>query len=201
MRFAANARDKTRDRGASDESMAKRDAEAAWKGPVAGLRAQDVGPDRHLERRPDRVEAQEEAIDDQTANESGDERARRALRRHGVPQRIKKPGRRGRPDADNVGRDQPEGVAKKRADQNHKPDRLEIGRRFENDGKRNEQRAADGRTQSCEQEHDADHRDKEGTVAHCASSFRPARMSAAVSAAGPSWAEILATAAAAWAWA
>src|SRR5580704_9714874 len=56
--------DKSGDRGASDKSMAKRDAEPAWKGPVAGLRAQDVGPDCHLERRPDRVQAQEEAIDE-----------------------------------------------------------------------------------------------------------------------------------------
>ena len=32
----------------------------------------------------------------------------------------------------------------------------------------------------------ADHGDEEGTATHCASSFRPARMSAAVSAAGPS---------------
>jgi hypothetical protein len=57
-------------------------------------------------------------------------------------------------------------VAKKRADQNHKPDRLEIGRRFENDRKWNEQRAADGRTQGCEQEHDADHGHEEGTAVH-----------------------------------
>src|ERR1700729_4225948 len=105
-----------------------------------------------------------------------------------------------RPDADNVVCDQSDGVAKKRADQNHKPDRLESGRRFENDGQGNEQRAADGRTQRCEQEHDADHGDKEQPPAHCASSFNPARMSAAVSAAGPSWAEILATAAAACGW-
>src|SRR5277367_516219 len=48
--------DKSGGRGASDKSMAERDAEPAWKGPVTGLRAH-VGPDRHLERRPDRVEA------------------------------------------------------------------------------------------------------------------------------------------------
>ena len=129
----------------------------------------DVGLDRHLERRPDRVQAQEEAIDEQAANESRDERARRAPRRDRVPERIKKPGRRRRPNANNIGRDQPEGVAEHRADQDHKPDRLEICRRLEDDRKGNEQRAADGRTQRREQEHNADHRDEEGTAAHCES--------------------------------
>ncbi len=185
MRFAVNAQTRPAIAAQATKAWPSVTPNPARKGPVAGLRAH-VGPDRHLERRPDRVQPQEEAIDDQTANERGDERARRALGRDRVPQRIKKPGRRGWPDADNIGRDQSDGVAKKRADQNHKPDRLEIGRRFENDGKGNEQCPADGRTQSCEQEHDADHRDKEGPPAHCASSFRPARMSAAVSAAGPS---------------
>ena len=185
MRFAANAQTRPAIAAQATKACPSVTPNRLGKAKSTALRAH-VGSDCHLERRPDRVKAQEEAIDDQAANEGGDERARRALGRDCVPQRIKKPGRRGRPNADDVGRDQTESVAKERADQNHKSDRLEIGRRFENDGKGNEQRAADGRTQGCEQEHDADHRDEEGTAAHCASSFRPARMSAAVSAAGPS---------------
>src|SRR5271156_1646874 len=53
--------DKSGDRGASDKSMSKRDAEPAWKGPVDALRAH-VGSDCHLERRPDRGKAQQEAL-------------------------------------------------------------------------------------------------------------------------------------------
>src|ERR1700722_12824711 len=158
--------DKTRNCSASDESMAKRDAEPAWKRPVSGVRA-EVGLDRHFDRGAHRVHARQEAIDNQSANESGYKRARRALGGGGVPQRIKKPGRRGRPGADNICRDQSEGVPKQRGDQNHKPDRLGIGRRFENDGKGNEQRAPDGRPERREQQHDADHGDKEGPPAHC----------------------------------
>src|SRR5277367_2630489 len=41
--------DKSGDRGASDKSMAERDADPSRKGQVDGLRAH-VGPDRHLER-------------------------------------------------------------------------------------------------------------------------------------------------------
>ena len=66
--------DKARDGGASDKSMAKRDADAAGKRPFAGFSAH-VGLDGHIERRPDRVEAQEEAINDEGADEGGDERA------------------------------------------------------------------------------------------------------------------------------
>ena len=62
-----------RDGGASDKSMAERDPDAAWKPAVAGINAR-VGPDCHFERRPNRVEAQEEAIDKNPANESGDQR-------------------------------------------------------------------------------------------------------------------------------
>ena len=38
-----------------------------------------------------------------------------------VPERIKKPGRRGRPEADEIGGDQPEAWPNVAADQNHEP--------------------------------------------------------------------------------
>src|ERR1700722_741362 len=72
--------DKAGDGGASDKSMAERDGDLARKRPFAALRIQ-AGLDRHLERRPERVEPQEEAIHEHAANERGDQRPRRAPRR------------------------------------------------------------------------------------------------------------------------
>ena len=90
-------RDKTRDGAASDQSVAEREADPARRPPMGGS---EVGPYCHLERGGDRVETRQQTIDDQSANEGGDERARRALGRGGVPQSIKKPGGRRRRDAD-----------------------------------------------------------------------------------------------------
>ena len=123
MRFAANAQ--TRPAIAAQATKAWPSVTPMGPGDAQSAAcAPRLVSDRHLERRADRVEAQEEAIGDQPANESGDKRARRAHRRRGVPQRIEKAGRRGGPNTDNIRCDQSEGVAKQRSDQNHEPDRL-----------------------------------------------------------------------------
>ena len=113
--------DETRDGAASDESMAERDADPARTTPSRPALATTLVLTVISNEAPDRVEARQQAIDDQSANEGGDQRARRALGRGGVPQSIKKPGRRRRRDADDIGRDQPEGVAKQRANRTMRP--------------------------------------------------------------------------------
>ena len=150
---------------------------------------------------PSRSQPTRDAVGHQGADERGGERARRSLGRRGVPKRVDEAGRRGRPDPDDIGCDQPDCVARHGGDQAQQRQRIGVGRGLQDDSERNKQRPADRRAEHGEQQHEANHRQEElaggDCGAHCASSRKPALMSVAVCASRPSSAELLATAAAA----